>query len=140
SAYFSDVLHKFKKSPQDAFVALNKYTKMEREKESELPTNMAVWAIRVGDLQKTSLRVLDHPYGEIQFLSSQKGIFLCETENYELHGHPWRSLNSKLHSLAESGGVHKLTLPCTQRAKLLDLLKRKRISPLYLKPTFERVA
>ncbi len=138
--YFSDVLSKFKKSPPDAIAALKRYAKMEREKESELPTDMAVWAIQVGDLQKTSLRALDHPYGEIQFLNSQKGIFLCETENYELRGEPWRSYNGKLTELIKTGGVFKLTLPCTERGKLLDLLKRKRISPLYLKPTYERVA
>ena len=140
ASYFSDVLSKFKKSPPDAIVALNRYATLEREKESELPTDMAVWAIRMGDLQKTSLRPLDHPYGEIQFLSSQKGIFLCETENYELRGESWRSYNGKLADLIQTGGVFKLTLPCTQRAELLELLKRKRISPLYLKPTYERVA
>ena len=98
-------------------LVLAEYSEKVNEKLAELPKEMAIWAIRVDDLEETTLRVLDHPYGEILNLRSQKGIFLAE--NYELQGESWRSFNTKMSKLAETGG---LTLPSTEREKLLDLL------------------
>ena len=140
SQYFSDILNKYIDSSDEAMQALNKYAQKVKTKLAELPEEMAVWAIRANDLQETTLRVLEHPYTEIRNLRSQKGIFLCETENYELQGESWRSFNGKLTKLAETGGIYKLTLPCKERKKLLDLLGRKRISSQYLKPSYETVA
>ena len=138
--YFSDILKSHINSPEDGLLALKRYSEKVRTKLAELPEEMAVWAIRADDLLETTLCVLEHPYTEILNLRSQKGIFLCETENYELHGETWHSFNSKLSKLAETGGIVKLTLPCTERRKLLDYLGKKRISALFLNPSYESVA
>lgn len=138
--YFDDVFSRFGNSPEDAISALAEYSQKVRAKWAALPKEMAVWAINVYNLRETTLRVLDQPYGEILNLRSQKGVFLCETENYEVKGETWRSFNDKLSNLIDKGGIYKLTLPCTKRAKLFDLLSRKQISPLFLKPTYEQMA
>ncbi len=138
--YFNDIFWRYQDSPEDGELALAEYSEKVNTKLAELPKEMAVWAIRVSDLQNTTLRVLDHPYTEILNLRSQKGVFLCETEGYEVNGESWRSFNGNLSKLIETGGVYKLTLPCKERDKLLELLDKKRINALYLKPTYESVA
>ena len=109
----------------------------------QLPKNIAVWAIRVRDLEHTSLKLLEHPYTQIRRLSAQRGVFLCETEQYEaLQQGPkqWKSFNEKLEPLVVTGGIYKLTLPFAEREVLMDLLAQKRISYMYLKPSLESVA
>ena len=138
--YFMDIYNRSCHSPEEALMAWAEHSENVSARIAELPKEMAVWALSVVDLVETSLRILDHPYGEILNLSSQKGVFLCETENYEVKGEPWRSFNGKLSQLVESGGIYKLTLPCTERKILQEILGRKRISSLYLKPTYEAIA
>ena len=137
---FTDIFNKSRNSPNDFLKACAELSAKVSTRLTELPQEMAVWAISATSIQDTTLRFLDHPYTEILNLSAQKGIFLCETENYEVDGETWRSFNGKLSELVESGGIYKLTLPCTERLKLLDLLKKKRISELNLNPTYEIVA
>ena len=108
--------------------------------QGELPKDIAVWAIRHNDLRKITLHLLSHPYTEILNLRLQKGVFLCDTEYYEREGKPWRPFDAELAKLVETKSVYKLTLPSSQRQALLDLLKKKRISSLYLKPTYEALA
>ena len=120
------------------------YLHEHNESVSKLPQDIAVWAIRHNDLRKTTLHFLSHPYTEILNLRLQMGVFLCETKSYEYETegkpNPWRSFDTELANLVESKGIYKLTLPFSQIPALLDLLGRKRISPLYLKPTYEKVA
>lgn len=142
--YFKNMFHKSRNSLDEAMMAWDEHSTKVRTKLAELPAElpgkMAVWAISASGLDDTTLRILDHPYSEILNLSVQKGIFLCETENYEVRGESWRSFNDKLSQLVESGEIYKLTLPCTERGNLLNLLRKKRISDVYLKPTYDSVA
>ena len=68
---------------------------------SKLPRDIAVWAIRYNDLRETTLRLLEHPYAEILNLRLQKGVFLCDTEYYELTKEPWRPFDVELAKLVE---------------------------------------
>ena len=108
--------------------------------QGELPQNIAVWAIRYNDLRETTIRLLEHPYTEILNLRLQMGVFLCDTEDYESKGNPWRSFDAELAKLVESKGIYKFTLPFSQRAELLNLLVKKRINSAYLTPSYEQVA
>ena len=72
------------------------------------PKNMCVWAIRVHDLDPTSLLLLEHPYTQILNLREQRGVFVCDTENYEaLQRGPkeWMSFDKKLEPLVYTGGI-----------------------------------
>ena len=107
------------------------------------PKNMCVWAIRVHDLDPTSLLLLEHPYTQILNLREQRGVFVCDTENYEaLQRGPkeWMSFDKKLEPLVYTGGIFRLTLPFEQHMELQDLLAQKRVSTTYLKPSLEAVA
>ena len=138
--YYSEIFKRYSDSLEDGRRAWKDYSDRVKSRLDELPGFMAVWAVRASDLEDTSLHLLDHPYGEILNLSAQKGVFLCETENYELRGVPWRSFNGKLSALVETGGIYKFTLPTNERESLIDRLGRRRISPLFMQPTYKRVA
>ena len=108
-----------------------------------VPKNICVWAIRVHDLEATSLHLLEHPYTQILNLRAQRGVFLCDTENYEATQRgpkEWQPFDTKLHHLVHTGGIFRLTLPYEQHMELQDLLAQKRVSTTYLKPSLEAVA
>ena len=107
---------------------------------AELPRDVAVWAIRAKSLNGTTLRLLHHSYDEILNLRLQKGLFLLETENYEVNSNSWRAFTDKLTTLIAANGIRKLTLPFDEKDNLRVLLKRKLVSPLYLKPSYEYIA
>ena len=110
------------------------------ERLEELPKHIAVWAIRYNDLrEKTTIRLVEHPYAEILNLRLQKGVFLCGAKSYETEDNPRQSLDVELAKLVESKGIYKFTLPFSQRTELLNLLAKKRISSSYLTPSYERV-
>ena len=108
-----------------------------------IPDNICVWGIRVHDLESTTLLLLEHPYTQILNLRAQRGVFVCDTENYEaLQRGPkeWIPFDKKLEPLVHTGGIFRLTLPFEQHRELQDLLAQKRVSTSYLKPSLEAVA
>ncbi len=107
---------------------------------TRLPKDIAVWGIDTQKLFGTTLRLLDFPYDQILNLRAQMGTFICDTglhDTVELHR---QAFASQLTKLAETNGIVKLTLPFSKRVKLSRLLRAKRVSPLYLKPSYEKVA
>ena len=139
--YFVDVLTEYEKAPDAALDILDSYKKKLDKIEKKLPKHIAVWAIRTNDLVKhTSLRLLEHPYSEILNLRSQMGVFICDTQHVEREDDLCQKFHEEVMKLVESGGIKRLTLPFSERKNLLDLLKRKRVSSLYLKPSYESVA
>ncbi len=112
-------------------------------KMTELPKNIAVWAIRVRDLKETSFQLLDHPYTQIMPLRSQMGVFLCDTDFDEekvQKDKSWTSFNAKLAKLAKTKSIYKLTLSFSEISDLQILLAQKRIYPMFVKPSYEEVA
>ena len=139
--YFVDVLKEREKAPDAALAILDTYSKKLDQISEKLPKHIAVWAIRTNDLVKrTSLRLLEHPYSEILNLRSQMGVFICDTQDIEGEDDPGQKFNEEVMNLVECGGIKRLTLPFSERNNLLDLLKRKRVSSMYLTPSYEGVA
>ncbi len=137
--YFKDLYNRPINSPVEIVSAWTEHFEKVSLQIAKLPKEMAVWAIGASGLVGTTIRMLDHPYSEILNLRVQKGIFLCDTD-YQPNGNSSNSLNGKLSQLVDLGQIYKLTLPCTEREKLLELLNKKRISPFFVKPTYESVA
>ncbi len=138
--YFLDVLDKFNVSPDDALAILETYAQKLRELKRKSPKEIAVWAIRADDLNEhTALRLLDHPFDEIPYLRAQKGVFLC-TDDAKAMVRGNNSFDEDLASLIEFGDIYKFTLPYSESANLLRLLDRRSISPVYLMPSYEKVA
>lgn len=107
---------------------------------AKLPKNIAVWAIRVNDLQFTSLRLLKHSYNQLRNLRLQQGVFIVETHPFEYEGKPWQPFDLPLTALIESGGIFKLTLRIAAFPDLHNILNRKRISRPYLLASYKRIA
>ena len=110
----------------------------------KLPKEVAVWAIQVHDMDSlTSIKLLEHPFLEILPLRMQMGLFLCDTEYVEPNvqeGIGWKSFDSKLTKLVETGGIYKLTMPYSQGPDLCELLTLLRIYPDVITPSYEAVA
>ena len=139
--YFFDVLNKYQDSETTVLSALREYLQKHRDIQDTLNTDMAVWAVRVNKLaDRSSLRLLDHPYSEILNLRSQLGVFICDTQPIVEGSEPGKLFRNELWKLISSGDIYKLTLPHTERQFLIDMLEKKRISPMYLKPSYEYVA
>ena len=139
--YFVDVLKEREKAPDATLALLDKYSKKLDQISKNLPKQIAVWAIRTKDLVgRTSLRLLEHPYSEILNLRSQMGVFICDTQHIKSEDDPGQKFKNEVMTLVESGGIKRLTLPFSERDNLLDLLKQKRVSSMYLKPSYESVA
>ena len=119
---------------------LQEYTERYQEAVQKLPKDIAVWAIRVGDLKYTSLRLLKHSYNQLRNLRLQQGVFIYESEPYEHEGESWQSFDPTLTALLQTGGIFKLTLPVAARSDLIDLLYRKKITRPYLLASYERIA
>ena len=139
--YFTDILFAYQRSIPEAIEKLDEYLHFVGRAEASVPDSIAVWAVRTHDLHSnTTLRVLDHPYTEILNLNSQKGIFICNTDRYELRGEPWRSFDSELAKLIETSGVFKITLPFARWKDLRSLLVKKRYFTEVLSPSYQLVA
>ena len=127
----------------DFWNAMREYRAKVLDSLKNTPQNIAVWAIRVHDLEKTSLLLLEHPYTQILNLRAQRGVFVCDTENYESlqrGAKCWKPFDEKLEHLVYTGGIFRLTLPFEQHTELQNLLAQKRVSTHYLKPSLEGVA
>ena len=121
--------------------ALKNYLQRHHDILDTLNKDMAVWAVRVTDMaDRTSLKLLDHPYSEILNLRSQLGVFICDTQPIDKDSDPGKLFRDQLLKLIDSGDIYKLTLPHSERQFLISLLEKKRISPMYLKPSYEYVA
>lgn len=109
----------------------------------KLPREIAVWAIDTYKIESdTTLHLLTHPYGQIRYLREQLGVFLCETKLQEGEGEQgcrWQSFDKELSTLVASNGVHKVTLPFEHVDELRNLLSKKRMSEMFLKPSFTDV-
>lgn len=109
-----------------------------------LPVEVAVWAVQAQDVgDYTSINLLEHPFMEILPLRVQEGVFLCDTEFAEeevQQGQEWPSLDAKLATLIETGGIYKLTMPYEEAEALHDLLTLHRMSPAFITPSYEAVA
>ena len=68
------------------------------------------------------------------------GVFLYDTQHIESEDAPGQKFKNEVMTLVKSGGIKRLTLPFSERDNLLDLLKQKRVSSMYLKPSYESVA
>ena len=135
-----DFIETLKKHQEPAEVALSSLLTKQRKLRNILPKTMAVWAIRVDHLPRTSLRLLDHPHTEILNLKSQSGAFICDIQPIGPSSKPGELFCDALVKLIEDGDIYKLTLPYSEWAHLFALLEKKRIAQMYLKPTYEQVA
>ena len=119
--YFYDVLNKFQESEEVVLSALKNYLQQHRDILDTLNTDMAVWAVRVSDIaDRTSLKLLDHPYSEILNLRSQLGVFICDTQPIVKGSEPGELFRNELLKLIHSGDIYKLTLPHSERQFLID--------------------
>ena len=107
---------------------------------AQLPTEIAVWAIDINGLNNTTIELLAHPYHDIPNLRAQQGVCLCDMENYEVRNEPWKPFSDRLLALRDQRQILRLTLPFGERDELLSILGAKRISSIYLKPSYEQIA
>ena len=109
--------------------------------QSLLPQHMAVWAVRVHDLHRlTTLRLLDHPTGEILNLSLQQGAFICDIENDAWNENYFQAFDSELSKTVATQGIWKITVPCSEIEPLRDMLNKKRRFPNLLKASYDSLA
>jgi len=101
-----------------------------------------VWAVNQNALRETDLKVIKHRRAEVGFLQAQDGAFLLDTkanEKFWLAGE-WIPYEFYLKDLVEKKNACKLTLPFSERGKLLELLALKGITMPALMPSFDNVA
>ncbi len=108
----------------------------------EKPCRMVVWAVKQKSLSNTGLRVIKHRRSEIGFLQSQDGLFLYDIHAQDkfLLSKKWFPFDFDLGEITEQKAVYKLTLPYSEKDKLLKLLQLKRVSKPFLMPIFDNVA
>lgn len=68
------------------------------------------------------------------------GVFICDTQPIEESSKPGQLFKDEMSKLIDYGDIWKLTLPSSESQNLIHMLDKKRISPMYLMPTYERVA
>ena len=143
SEYFRQCAHAVVEEA-DVVATVTEFALKVQEGFDQLPENVAVWAVHAQDLGDfTSIKLLEHPFMEILPLRVQQGIFLCDTEFAEeevQQGHNWPSLDAKLATLIETGGVYKITMPYMEAEALDDLLTLHRLSRSVVSPSYEAVA
>ena len=106
------------------------------------PETMVVWAVRWNDLGRSGLMRLTRQRSLIGNLQAQEGIFLYNprADKDRPSGDTWLNFERLLETIVPYKAVYKLTLPFSQRCKLLELLARKGYRRPYLMPTFDSVA
>ena len=140
-AYFHDILSEYTKSPDAAIAAIQRYLQVNRDAMESLPKEISVWAIKATELADiTTLRLLDHPYSEILNLKAQMGVFICDIQPIDVFSNPSLLFNNELLKLVARREIWKLVLPFSERHALLEMLDKKRISRMYLMPSYEHVA
>ena len=108
---------------------------------AKLPTDIAVWAIDIHKLNETKLRWLNFPYDQLLNLKAQMGGFIYNSDNiHDSVVQARQAFCTELSKLVAIDGIFKLTLPFSQRVRLSELLRRKYVSLMYLKPSYEKVA
>ncbi len=143
---FEEIAQIYEHSPSEAVDVLRCHYRKYKKANDGLPEEMAVWALRSNGLErkKTALRVLHHPHTEISNLRAQEGVFVFQLDylegNEQQERKTWPSFNDEVLKLVESQDVRKLTLPRSEEDKLWEILERKRMGTMYLKPTYEDVA
>lgn len=112
------------------------------EKLCKQPERIIVWAISLGAIQSTSLKIVRHRRTQIGFLQAQDGLFIYDTmanEKCKQLG-TWQPIETQLKSKGNKVQVYKLTLPFSKRIDVLRLLRLKHITKPMLMPSFENVA
>lgn len=106
------------------------------------PDLIIVWAVSLGSIQSTSLRIVRHRRTQIGFLQAQDGLFLYdERANEKCEEHDtWQPYETELKSNGRKPRVFRLTLPFTEREVLLNLLRLKHVTKPLLMPSFDNVA
>ena len=105
---------------------------------------MVVWAVKVDELHRTSLKLVTHQgrRSQIGFLYAQDGVFLYdETANgkFMKYGR-WQSFEKEFQKLASDYAVYRLLLHHCNRERLMEMLTRKKVSKSYLMPSFDNAA
>lgn len=139
-AKYFDKLLQSSVEPEVIYSILREYIEEYNKAIAKLPADLAVWAIRVSDLEYTSIRLLKHSYNQLRNLRLQQGVFIYDSEYYQSEGSSWQSFDRALSALVKTGGIFRLTLPIAARSDLIDLLFRKRITRPSLLPSYERIA
>ena len=111
--------------PNIAIEKMHLYLEQYQQIEKEIPTEMAVWALRQNALnEKTELIVLNHLYSEIPNLRAQKGVFVVHRGQIELqarNGNQLPSDTSELMKLDPQRDVVKFTLPFSEEDDLQEI-------------------
>lgn len=111
------------------------------DRQSLLPKDMVVWAVRARDMHNsTTLRLLDHPTSEILNLSLQQGVFVCDIENDAWNGSFFQAFDEELSSLVDTEGIWKITVPFSELEPLRTDLMKKRRFPNLIRASYESVA
>ena len=141
---FEEFAQNHKESPEEALNTLLGQCEQYWNEIDQLPSEIAVWAIRLNQLYpKTDLRLLNHPRTEIRNLRAQEGVFVFHrgfVEKDVNQGKPWPSFKSELLNLVGSKDVQKFTLPFRERDALWKILERKQVGDMYLMPTYDAAA
>ena len=82
--------------------------------------------------------MLDHSYIDILNLQAQKGVFLWDSNRYDVYHEPWRAFTSEIEKLVPSGAIAKITLPWRCLECLQNLLAAKGYFPANMTPSYER--
>lgn len=106
------------------------------------PETMVVWAVRWNDLGRSGLMRLTRQRSLIGNLQAQEGVFLYNplADKDKPSGDSWLNFERLLETIVQFNAVYKVSLPFSQRHKVLELLERKGYRRPYLMPTFDMVA
>ncbi len=106
------------------------------------PETMVVWAVRWNDLGSSGLMRLTRQRSLIGNLQAQEGVFLYNplADKDRPSDDSWLNFERLLETIVQFNSVYKVSLPFSQRYKVLELLERKGYRRPYLMPTFDMVA
>lgn len=106
------------------------------------PKAMGVWAVKWNMLAKSGLMRITRQRTLIGNLQAQEGVFLYNplADRDRPTDDSWLNFECLLRELIPYRAVYKITLPYSQRKKVLKLLARKGYRRPYLMPTFDIVA
>lgn len=127
-----------------AYYATQEHTPQET---TNAPSELAVWALRPPDTMFNShqgLCVLTVPRHQMTFLHAQHGLFIYDSEGFNLFvaNGRWPDLADRLKTSYHRIGqpvLRQLTLPLAEATPLLQRLWTERVSLAHLMPTFDSI-
>lgn len=127
-----------------AFFAADKDTALNDLCSYRHTDSIVIWAVERTMAVRTGLDIVRQPgqYSQIGFLRAQDGVFLTDrAADSKFHScGNWQPFESELKILIQSNSVYKLTLPGSERGRLLVALAQKGITKPFMMPSFDNVA